>query len=436
MSIGGHAIGEESSAVRSLPPLECLRFFDAAARHQNFVRASEELGITAAAVAYRVKTFEEYLGHPLFDRHPRGVRLNPRGRAFLGEVQRLLAQVREVMGRYGDRPRMRRLRVVAVESVAERWLMPKLAGFRASWPELSLELETDVHGVDPNRHDFDIWITYEDEGRAPSAETTRRETLFEETLFPVCSPSLLEIHGRPRSSLELHSWPLLHHLARPSDWTRWFACQGDPQPDLSRASGFRLHSMLVQGAVEGMGVAVGRPAVIARELGEGTLVPLLHDQNEMRTRCLLITTAAARRKREVQGFREWVLQMAASERLVPTVSNVAGSGPPPPGAPAAAGGELGVGPGGHGDLAFRDRVGGERRLPIPAGGVSPGGRRRLASNRRRGYRTHPLRATGFAGAPNPVGGNGGASGMPSNPQAPNSVFAGCGDPGGSGDGLG
>ena len=304
-----------------LPPLECLRYFDAAARHQNFVRAAEELGITAAAVGYRVRTLEEHFGHQLFDRHSRGVRLNPRGRACLGEVQRLLAEFREVIGRYRDGPRMRRLTVVAVESVAERWLMPKLAGFHAAWPDIVLELEVDHRGIDPNRHDFDIWITYEDQGQTPSAEVARRETLFEETMFPVCSPALLEGRGRPAVSLELHSWPLLHHLARPADWTRWFASQGDPPPDLSHASGFRLHNMLIQAAVDGMGVVLGRPSVIARELGEGTLVPLFPRQNGTRTSCCLITTTAATRRQEVQLFRDWLLQMAANERLVPALSD-------------------------------------------------------------------------------------------------------------------
>ena len=114
------------------------------------------------------------------------------------------------------------------------------------------------------------------------------ETLYEETRFPACSPALLEIRGRPRYSLELRYWPLLHHLARPGDWTRWFASQGDPPPDLSSASGFRLYSMLVQAAVEGMGVAIGHPAVIARELSQGTLVPLFDRHNEVRTRRLVL----------------------------------------------------------------------------------------------------------------------------------------------------
>ena len=80
--------------------------------------------------------------------------------------------------------------------------------------------------------------------------------------------------------------------------------QGKPSPDLSRASGFRLYSMLVDAAVEGMGTAIGHPAVIAREMQRGALVPVFDRQVEAPARCCLITTADSRRNAGVQAFRE------------------------------------------------------------------------------------------------------------------------------------
>ena len=290
-----------------LPPLECLRFFDAAARHQSFARAGAELQVTAAAVAYRVKVLETHLGLTLFDRNGRGVTLNACGKACLGDVQRILSDIREVVDRYRVGAHKQHLRLVVVESIADRWLMPKIAEFNAIRPDIAFELETDHLGVDPNRQDFDIWITYDGGTRAPSAEVALRETLFEDTLLPVCSPALLESRGRPCNLVDLYSWPLLYHLGFPSDWTDWFASQGAPPPDLSHASGFRLCSMLLQATLKGMGAAIGRPTTIVPELEQGTLVPLFDRDSTLRTRCCLMTTAAARRKPEVQAFREWIL---------------------------------------------------------------------------------------------------------------------------------
>ena len=293
------------------PPLECLRFFEAAARRGSFVQAARELDVTAAAVAYRVKTLEDHIGHALFERGRRGVTLNPRGKAYLTDVQRILTEVAESMDRCRNRAQVRRLSIVAVESIAERWLTPRLPGFRSSHPDIVIELEIDHLRVDPQRNDFDLWIVW---ASGTNALNARHETLFTDTMLPVCSPTLLETLGRPRDILDLHSWPLLYHLGWPSDWSYWFATHGAPSPDLSRASGFRLCSMLVRAAIEGMGAVVGRRTAVVDELRQGTLVPLFDDLNEADTSLWLISNPAAQRKPEVQAFRKWILRQAANER--------------------------------------------------------------------------------------------------------------------------
>ena len=90
-----------------LPPLDCLRFFEAAARHRSFVRAAEELGVTPPAVAHRIRMLESHLGAELFGRRRRGVYLNRRGRAYYEEVRRILLDIRETTERHGDRRRFR-----------------------------------------------------------------------------------------------------------------------------------------------------------------------------------------------------------------------------------------------------------------------------------------------------------------------------------------
>ena len=93
--------------VNPLPPLDCLRFFEAAARHQSFVLAADELGVTPPAVAHRIRMLESHLGAALFVRRHRGVRLNRRGRAYYEEVRRILLDIRETTERHGDRRRFR-----------------------------------------------------------------------------------------------------------------------------------------------------------------------------------------------------------------------------------------------------------------------------------------------------------------------------------------
>ena len=296
-----------------LPPLDSLRFFEAAARHQSFARAGEELGVTPASVAHRIGMLEKHLEVPLFERRHRSVRLNRRGRAYLKEVQRILAEVHGVSERQRRWPR--RVRIVSVEAVAEKWLVPRLATFKAEHPAVAIELETNHRGVDPDDRNFDAWFAYTGETAAPRPVTSREDTLLEETLYeedllPVCGPALLAALGRPQDPADLEDWPLLYDLGWDADWTYWFTRQGQSTPDLSRASGFRLYSMLVQAAVHGIGAAIGRPMLIARELESRTLVPVFERQAEAPERCCLITTTASRQRPEVQAFREWVLDEA------------------------------------------------------------------------------------------------------------------------------
>ena len=132
---------------------------------------------------------------------------------------------------------------------------------------------------------------------------------------PRLQPGPARRTGRPDGPADLDRWPLLYDLGWDADWSYWFARQGRPSPDLSRASGFRLYSMVVQAASNGLGIAIGRPMLIAHELESRTLVPVFDTQAEAPERCcLIITTAAARQRPEVQAFREWVLRGRRRQR--------------------------------------------------------------------------------------------------------------------------
>ena len=183
---------------------------------------------------------------------------------------------------------------MAVEVVAEKWLMPGLADFKAAHPDIAIEFETDHREVDLDRRDFVVWIALTDK----VSETLHAETLFEETLLPVCSPAFLKARGRPRKPEDRQGWPLLCDL-------HWTSClvalvraprRGGgrlSQASGFQASGFQLYSMMVQAAVEGMGVALGHSLMIARELEQGTLVTLFDTRVTAPARYLLVTAPAS-----------------------------------------------------------------------------------------------------------------------------------------------
>ena len=328
-----------------LPPLNALRFFEAAARHGSFAAAARELRVTPACISYRIKSLERHLGTELFARFAHGVRLNPQSQAYLKDIQRIFADLDQATRRRRHRRQTPLLKLVTIEVVAEKWLMPQLAGFTAVHPEITIEFDVDHGEVDPDRRDFDVWIAFTDQ----VPDTLHSERLLEETVprlqpgpsggpgtaprggrrevadAPACglhrrSPG--DHHrvrrrprrsrsGSPRKPKDLHGWPLVYDLHWTTDWSHWFTHHGVASADLSQAFGFRLYTMVVQAAVDGIGVALGHSLMIARELEQGTLVTLFDSPVAARAPYLLVTAPASRRKPEVVAFRDWILAQAS-----------------------------------------------------------------------------------------------------------------------------
>ena len=310
---------DRSRCRQRLPPLGALRFFEAAARHESFAAAGQELDVTSAAVAHRVRTLEASLGDKLFVRFARGVRLTRPGEAYLKDVQRILSDLRDVTKRHRSRGQVRVLRIVAAEVVAKSWLMPRLAEFKAARPDITIEFEIDDREIGADGRDYDAWIAFTNEVE----QTPHAETLFEEALVPVCSPAFLSARGRPRKPHNLREWPLLYNFEWESYWVYWFAHHHAPPPDLTRASGFRLYSMTVQAAVHGMGVALGHSAMIAHELECGLLTALVEPDAAVPAQYALKVAPSARDDSHVRAFRDWVLDQASSMRAANTNALIA-----------------------------------------------------------------------------------------------------------------
>ena len=283
------------------PSLEAFRFFEVAGRHQSFARAAREIGVTPGAVAHRVRTLERYLGEQLFERQPHGLALSARGQAFLVEVQHSLCALVKTSERFRADESAGLLKLVAVEAFAEMWLMPRLAAFRHAHPEIVMEFETDHTGVDPARRAFDVWIAFV----SAVPRIVHSEVMFEETLVPVCSPAFLASRGRPGHPADLHGWPLLYDLAWEDYWAFWFAAKEAGAPNMSRASGYRLYSMTIQAALEGMGVALGHSLLIGPHLERGTLVALFDPPVPAPARYFLAIAPGSGDRPEVRAFLDW-----------------------------------------------------------------------------------------------------------------------------------
>lgn len=298
------------------PPLAALPFFEAAGRHESFAKAADELCVSSTAVANRIKALEQALGFSLFYRHRRGVTLNRRGKGYLQDIQRILTEFNDINERHCDSA-VRVLRVVAVESLAATWMMPRIAEFQTAHPQLGIKLESDHGGVEFSQREFDVRIAFTSE----VDDGLYAETLLEETLIPVCSPSFVQAKGKPAQPGDLRAFPLLYDMACERYWSFWFACHHVPAPDLATASGFGLHTLMIQAAVNGLGIALGHSRTIARELEQGALVHLFGPPVAAPDRYVLITKPHSRDRSDIRSFRAWILSLAGNTGGLDTICN-------------------------------------------------------------------------------------------------------------------
>jgi LysR family transcriptional regulator, glycine cleavage system transcriptional activator len=256
---------------RSLPPLNAIRAFEAAARLGSFKEAAAELSVTQGAVSQQVRLLEAWLGTPsLFRRSVRRVVLTPAGAVLLAEfgpaLDRIAAAVQQHRERRGDAP-VAVLRVNALATFSLRWLLPRMSRFRAEHPDIEVRLTTSNDPVDALPEPFDVVIR----GGPDTFYGFSSRFLLSERRLPVCSPSLLaQLPLAEVADLSRHT--LLHITSMPRLWRDWLTDAGHSALKPAASLTFDHFYLTIQAALDGLGVAMGPTALIADDLAAGRLV--------------------------------------------------------------------------------------------------------------------------------------------------------------------
>jgi len=293
---------------RRLPPLNALRAFEAAARHLSFTRAAEELFVTQAAVSHQVKALEDWLGAKLFHRVNRGLRLTEEGQDYMPTLRDAFDAMAAATERLMRVESGQRLTLSTTDSFAAGWLVPRLKRFRARHPEIDVRLTTTDVSVDFARSDVEMSIRY-GTGPWPGTETIK---LFEEEIFPVCSPKLLEGEHPLREPADLRFHTLLHDDMTVT-WENWIKAAGVAGVDAERGPLYMHSNLVTQAAIDGEGVALGRSRLIAREIDEGRLVRLFELSLPSAFSWFVVYPEASRQRPKIIAFRDWVFEEAEAE---------------------------------------------------------------------------------------------------------------------------
>jgi LysR family transcriptional regulator, glycine cleavage system transcriptional activator len=294
--------------LRRLPPLNALKAFEAAARHESFTRAAEELCVTQGAVSHQVKALEAEIGVKLFNRERQRLIITGAGRDYLAVVRDALDRIAVGTERLVQRQSSGVLTVSTSPDFAAKWLVHRLGRFAEAHPEVDLRVSATMHHVDFAREDVDLAVRHGD-GNWPGNDVIR---LSPEQLFVVCSPKLLAGRHRLAKPSDVLKFPLLHLDDRKS-WTKWLEVAGLGDTEHSQGPVLNRASMVIDAAVDGQGIALARTALAAWDLISGRLVRPFSDVLPLSKTYWIVCPKATSSLPKIAMFRDWLLGEAAQD---------------------------------------------------------------------------------------------------------------------------
>lgn len=288
-----------------LPPLTALRAFDAAARHMSFAKAAEELNVTPAALSFQIKSLEEHLGAPLFKRLNRAVELTQAGQALAPDTA---AGFLTLMNGWHAAQRTQdhqTLTVTAGPAFTAKWLAPRLYEFAQQHPEIELRFSASLRMMDLERDNIDVAIRF---GYGPD-HGLYSLPLAEEWVTPVMIPALAERFPTPESLRDavLIQDESINFLKVPANWQQWFKAMGVPVIEPTGPK-FSQADHAVDAAIAGVGVVMGRRALVVKDLAEGRLVAPYGVALPVDARFRFICAKGDEERPQIAAFRKWICE--------------------------------------------------------------------------------------------------------------------------------
>src|SRR6201995_2686880 len=293
-----------------LPSLNGLRAFEASARHLSFTQAAAELNVTQTAISHQIRRLEEELGIRLFVRKNRALALTPKARDYLPGVRAAFNDLRLATDQLLRKDDDHVLTVSTLASLAAKWLLPRLTAFQEAHPGIDVRLTTSTALVDFKTGDVDAAIRY-GRGNWPGV---RADWLMADEVFPVCSPELLAGKRPLKTPDDLRDHVLLHTTTNYDDWRQWLTAAGLPS-DLSKQPGitFDLILLMVQAAIDGIGVAMGRTSYVQDDIAKGRLVVPFNIALPAETGFYLVSPESGAARPKLKAFRQWLTASAKTK---------------------------------------------------------------------------------------------------------------------------
>ncbi|OWU85550.1 LysR family transcriptional regulator [Oceanicola sp. 22II-s10i] len=283
-----------------LPPLTALRAFAAYVDAGGMAAAGARLNVSHAAISQQIRALEEYLGLTLLDRSGRAGSLTDAGRtlseALLAGFDRIEKAVDELTGADADRP----VQVTTTPAFASNWLMPRLGGFRATNPGVSLMIDPSPELRELRPGGLDIAVRY-GSGEWPGLEA---DLLIETPIVIVAAPSLVgeEAFTEPADLTRFH-WMQEVGTNEASEFLERHGAVLDRARGLTSLPG----NLMIEAAREGQGIAVSAGAFVEADVAAGRLRLLFEDR---RKKGYYLVTRPGVMRPAARMFHRWLLSQS------------------------------------------------------------------------------------------------------------------------------
>jgi DNA-binding transcriptional LysR family regulator len=296
---------------RRLPPLTGLTVFEAAARLGSFTRAAADLGVTQAAVSRQIHLLEVALGFPLFRRLHRRIELTEKGLALSSSTTNALNSIAETISSITREDSEKELAISATVSFSQFWLLPKVSGFSRQYPDIKIRIISQDKSPSVGDGDIDLAIRYGN-GMWPDGKA---DFLFDDEIFPVCSPEYAERLGNMSDLEELVRYPLISHDTDDPSWTgwnEWLAAFSVQSP--KRSSGMRcsFYTETIHAALNGQGIALGWRRLVDDLLDQKRLVRITPHSMATRNGYFIVVPGRRAKTQPVEKFAEWLKREAGA----------------------------------------------------------------------------------------------------------------------------
>lgn len=294
-----------SNDLLAIPPLDAIRGFVAVARRMSITQAAADLCLTQSAVSRQIQSLEEHLGTALLIRKHRAIALTDDGERLFALASPWLERLADYTDSLRTGGRIRPVTVTASIGVTALWLLPRLGSFQDAHPHIDVRVAANNRVLDLKQESIDLAIRYCRDSVAPSGA----ERLFGEKVLPVASKAVAARAFRNPKALLSEALLELDERALPwMRWSDWLTATGIPAAKPKATLHFNQYDQLIQAAVEGRGVALGRIALVLPMLQDGRLVALADAERGHSDYAYWLIDGSAQPRQEVRVFREWIVR--------------------------------------------------------------------------------------------------------------------------------